>query len=71
MDRFELESEILQFSNFSDQLRLISSAYVEGNLDDDRLINSLEGLAVLIELYQEKLFNSYKKCFALDEYYEK
>lgn len=67
-DRFELEQDIVQFASFADQLRLISDSFLEGKLDDDKIANALEGVAILIELHQEKTFDSFKQSFNLDEY---
>jgi hypothetical protein len=67
-DRFDLEQDILNFSNFSDQLRLVCDSFLEGKLDDDKMTNALEGIAVLIELHQEKTFDSFKQSFNLDNY---
>lgn len=68
MDRFNLEADITQFSTIADQIRMISSAYSNRQLSEDKLLDSLEGVAILIELHQDKTFDSYKKCFSLDEY---
>lgn len=70
MDSFDLESDILQFSNYAEQARLICRGFTEGSLDNDSLINALEGLAVLIELHEGKTFDSFKKVLKLDEYSE-
>ena len=67
-DRFDLETDILQFSNFSDQIRLVCYSYFNGKLDEDKMADALEGIAVLIELHQDKTFDSFKQIFKLDEY---
>lgn len=68
MDRFDLESDITGFYNFSDQLRLICSSYLDDKLDEDRLVNALEGIAVLIDLHADKTFDSFKQILYLDNY---
>jgi len=68
MDSFNLESDITNFYNFSDQLRLICSSYLNEKLDEDKLVNALEGIAILIEAHTDKTFDSFKKTLFLDEY---
>jgi hypothetical protein len=67
-DRSDLELDILNFANFSDQIRLVCEYFMEGKIDEDKLISSLEGIAILIELQQDKTFDSFKQTFKLDEY---
>lgn len=65
---FNLENNISQFSNYADQIRLISKSFFEGNIDEDKLLGALEGVAILIELHENKTFDSFKRSFKLDEY---
>jgi hypothetical protein len=67
-DRFKLEEQILNTSNFSDQIRLISKNVSDYQLDNDQIVNVLEGLAILIELHTNDLFTTFKQAFNLDEY---
>ena len=67
-DRFKLEEQILNTSNFSDQIRLISKNISDYQLDNDQIVNVLEGLAILIELHTNDLFTTFKQAFNLDEY---
>jgi len=67
-DRFKLEEQILNTSNFSDQIRLISKNISDYQLDNDQIVNVLEGLAILIELHTNDLFVTFKQAFNLDEY---
>ena len=71
MDRFELENKINQTANFADQIRSVSNAVMEQRMDEDRLANVLEGLAVLIELHTEETFEVFKQVFGLDNYDKK
>lgn len=68
MDRFELENKINQTANFAGQLRSIANAVLEDNMDEDRLANVLEGLAVLIELHTDETFEVFKQVLRLDQY---
>lgn len=70
MDRFELENKINQTTNFADQLRSIAGAVLENNMNEDRLANVLEGLAILIELHTDETFEVFKQTFRLDNYSE-
>jgi hypothetical protein len=67
-NRTDLEIDIVNFSLFSDQVRLVARGISEGKLDNDGILNSLEGIAVLIELHQDKTFDTFKQTFNLDEY---
>ena len=67
-DRFKLEEQILNTSNFSDQIRLISKNISDYQLDNDQIVNVLEGLAILVELHTNDLFTTFKQAFNLDEY---
>jgi hypothetical protein len=70
MDRFELENKITQTANFAGQLRSIANAVLENNMDEDRLANVLEGLAILIDLHTDETFEVFKQTFRLDGYSE-
>lgn len=67
-NRMDLESDIINFSTFAEQLRLVARGVSEGSLDDDGVLNSLEGIAILIDLHQEKTFDTFKQAFNLDDY---
>lgn len=67
-DEFDLENNINQFGIFAEQIRLISRSFLNGQLNEDNLTNALEGLAVLIELHENKTFDSFKSALKLDEY---
>jgi hypothetical protein len=71
MDRFDLENKINQTAIFAHHLRSIASSVLEKNMDEDRLSNVLEGLAVLIELHINETFETFKQAFQLDNYKEK
>lgn len=68
-DTADLEQDILSFSNFSDQIRLICDHFLERKIDEDKLISGLEGIAILIELQQDKTFDTFKQIFKLDEHF--
>jgi len=68
VSRFDLEQKILETHNFVDRLNDISYGVIEVGMTQDEVSNAIDGLAVLIKLHAEKLFDLYKKTFNLDEY---
>jgi hypothetical protein len=73
-DRFDLEQEILRTTNYADDLRTISANilndYIEGVTDVDKYANAIEGVATLIEMHSNKMFDTMSQCFKLDNYKE-
>jgi len=71
-DRFDLEQEILRTTNYADDLRTISANmlhdYIEGVTDVDKYNNAIEGIAILIEMQTNKMFDTMSQCFKLDSY---
>lgn len=65
-NRFRLEEQILETSKFADQIRLITKNI--SNLDNTRTVSVLDGIAVLIELHTNDLFDTFKQTLKLDEY---
>lgn len=68
MDRFDLEQKITETHNFVDRLNDISYGILECNLTNDEIVNALDGLAVMLKLHAEKLFDIYKEIHFLDQY---
>ena len=67
-DRFKLEEKTLKIGIMSNHLREIVSGILEDKLDTDRAANGIEGVAVLLDLLEEDLFDTMKQIFKLDEY---
>ena len=67
-DRFDLETEISTLYNFGDQLGSLSEGILEHNLTNDEVVNAIEGLKVLIHLHTNKLLDTMRQCFKLDNY---
>lgn len=67
-DRFNLEDEISQLYNFSDQLGTLSEGILEHNLTHDDIVNVIEGLKVMISLQANKLHDTMSQCFRLNNY---
>jgi hypothetical protein len=69
-NRFDLEQEICQVANFSNHLRNINTSILEHELSQDEIVNALEGLAVLIQSYENVLFDTFTQVLKLDKYNE-
>jgi len=70
-DRFDLENEIMRTTNYADDLRTITESMINDSLDNmdvDKYINAIEGVASLIELHSNKMFDTMSQCFKLDAY---
>ena len=73
-DRFDLEQEILRTTNYADNLRTVVENMlndsIEGITDVDKYANAIEGVAILIEMHSNKMFDTMSQCFKLDNYKE-
>jgi len=70
-DRFDLENEIMRTTNYADDLRTITESMINDSLDNmdvDKYINAIEGVASLIEMHSNKMFDTMGQCFKLDAY---
>lgn len=67
-DRFDLENEITSLSNVSDDLVLLSCGVLDGDMAPDDIANALVGLSIMVNLRAEKMFDTFKQVFALDEH---
>jgi len=70
-DRFDLENEIMRTTNYADDLRTITESMINdslNNMDVDKYINAIEGVASLIEMHSNKMFDTMSQCFKLDAY---
>ena len=71
-DRFDLENEIMRTTNYADDLRTISENMIDessvNSLDIDKYVNAIEGVACLIEMHSNKMFDTMSQCFKLDAY---
>lgn len=68
MDRFDLESKIADTHNFVDHLNDISYGILEVGMTNDEIVNAIDGLAVMLKLHTEKMFDTFKRAYHLDEY---
>lgn len=72
-DRFDLENEIMRTANYADDLHTIAESMINDsleNMDVDKYINAIEGVASLIEMHSNKMFDTMSQCFKIDNYRE-
>lgn len=69
-DRFQLETEISNIHGIADELDLIAEHAIESEAADDDTVNAIIGLAALTRMRANKLFETFKSVFRLDEYNE-
>lgn len=71
-DRFDLEQEILQIKSYADNIRMTAERMIDddhnGNIDIDFYWNALNGIAVLLDMHSDVMFDTMKQCFKLDSY---
>lgn len=71
-DRFDLENEILRTTNYADDLRTIAENMIDessvDSLNVDKYVNAIEGVACLIEMQTNKMFDTMSQCFKIDSY---
>jgi hypothetical protein len=68
MKYYELEDQIIKILSISDELDLLIESILEDKISNEDITNLLIGLNVSIKLKYEKIFDTYKKVFNLDEY---
>ena len=71
MDRFDLENKITETHNFVDRLNDISYGILEVGMSNDEIINAIDGLAVLLKIHANKLFDIFIQVHRLDSYNDK
>ena len=71
-DRFDLEQEILQVKSYADKIRMTSNRMINDDqnetIDIDFYWNALNGIAVLLDMHSDVMFDTLKQCFKLDSY---
>jgi len=68
MDRFDLENKINQTYHFVDTLNDISYGVLEIGMTNDEIVNAIDGLAVMLKLHTDKLFDTFAQVHKLDRY---
>lgn len=68
MTQYDLEQRINDTHNFVDHLNDISYGILEVGMTNDEVVNAVDGLAVMLKIHTEKMFDLYKRAFHLDEY---
>jgi hypothetical protein len=64
MTRFELESAIMSCWNTCEDIKLVSSKALEGNMTDDELANALIGIEQLHDMRCEKVFDIFEELIS-------
>lgn len=71
-DRFDLEQEILQVKSYADNIRMTAERMINDDHDDnvnmDFYWNALNGIAVLLDMHSDVMFDTMQQCFGLDSY---
>jgi hypothetical protein len=73
VDRFDIESEIMEISNFSEILKNYADAIYDGEFtdyDSDSIHTTLHGFANLLIGHSEKMYRSHEKHYKLNAYSE-
>lgn len=68
MNRFDLEEKINQTYNFVDTINDISYGVMEVGMTNDEIVNALDGLAVMLKLHTQKLFDTFTQTYQLDKH---
>lgn len=66
MNRFDLEEKITKTYNFVDNLNDISYGILEVGMSNDEIVNAIDGLAVMLKIHTDKLFDVFKQVNHLD-----
>lgn len=71
-DRFDLEQEIMQVKSYADNIRMTSNRMINDeqneSIDIDFYWNALNGIAVLLDMHSDVMFDTMQQCFKLDSY---
>lgn len=63
-DRFDLEQEITRTSEYASQIRDLVEFMVENGFNEDKTLNALIGIAEMIDIHTDKMYNI--MCEALE-----
>jgi len=59
-DRFDLEQNIMQCWNVTDDIQLLLDMYDE--MDEDQMMNYLIGIKQMYQMKFERLWNNFESC---------
>jgi len=68
MDRFELETQIMNLHSVVESLQDISTGILEHDITRDEAVNAIMGLSVTTKIKLDKLFDTFTQVFRLDGY---
>jgi hypothetical protein len=71
VDRFDIEQEIMQIGNFAELIKNYADMMYDGEWtpkDPDSVHTTLHGFANLLDAHADKMNQSHKKHYRLDDY---
>jgi hypothetical protein len=68
MDRFELEDKIIAMNNVNEELEVLSRRVLDEDLDQDDIVNAINGIVILQSGRQNQLWDTFINAFSLDQY---
>jgi hypothetical protein len=70
MKHQNIEDDIARFYSVTDHIRLLTERYIDSPkvMTEDEMWNHLAALEAMVELYTEKLMDTYCRVFELNEY---
>lgn len=68
MDRFALEDQIHSLLSICEHIDLLSENILENDMSTDEVANFTIGLSVLLKMKHDKLFDTFRQVFKLDQY---
>lgn len=71
-DRFDLEQELLRIKSYADNIRMTVNRMINDDqnesIDIDFYWNALNGIAALMDMHSDVMFDTMQQCFKLDSY---
>ena len=71
-NRFDLEQEIAQIRDYAHNVRMTANRMIDDDhnesVDIDFYWNALNGVAALMDMHSDVMFDTLKQCFKLDSY---
>lgn len=67
-DRFDLEVEIMDIYTLRKPLEVLARRVLDGDIDNEEVSNIIIGIASMLDLYSESLYDTMCQAFRLDKY---
>jgi hypothetical protein len=70
MDHQQIEDDIARFYSVTDHIRLLTEQYIDSPkiMTEDEVWNHLSALEAMVELYTNKLMDTYCRVYQLNQY---